>query len=203
MGLATGLRFGPVGGAFVSAAASAFYIPIAEHILTELGVDARTFLDAMGQFNGASRRLELLASHGQTNIYRDFAHAPSKVKATIHAVRQQFPLRRLIAVLELHTYSSLNQEFMKEYAGSMEEADLAVVFYAQHALEIKKLPALPPQAVTHGFAKEGLQVIHDRPTLEAWLEKQSYENTNLLLMSSGNYDGMDMLTFATKVLMHD
>jgi len=161
----------------------------------ELGIDAETFVHAIADFKGASKRLELLAKNGQTNIYRDFAHAPSKVKATIQAVKQQFPDRDLIAVLELHTYSSLNKDFLNEYKGSMEMADKAVVFYSRHALELKRMPELPAEKIYNGFSKQELLVIDEKKDLENWLMKQSYKNTNLLLMSSGNYDGMDILTF--------
>ena len=106
----------------------------------EIGIEAPVFVRSIADFTGASKRLELIATNDHTNIYRDFAHAPSKVKATIEAVKQQFPGRKLIAVLELHTYSSLNKDFMNEYKGSMEQADEAVVFYSGHALELKRMP---------------------------------------------------------------
>ncbi|MHA4846225.1 UDP-N-acetylmuramate--L-alanine ligase [Flavitalea antarctica] len=162
----------------------------------ELGMDASTFMKAMADFTGASKRLELLASGKNTNVYRDFAHAPSKVKATIEAVKAQYPGRKLIALLELHTYSSLNEKFMEEYNGVMTMADEAAVFYSKHALELKKMPDLAVGAVSAGFNKPGLEVINKREDLERWLKKQDYENASLLLMSSGNYDGLDMLTFA-------
>lgn len=168
-------------------------------VCTELGVDSRAFVQAVGDFTGASKRLELLAKNNITNVYRDFAHAPSKVKATIEAVKQQFPDRKLIAVLELHTYSSLNKDFMNEYRGSMEQADSAVVFYSNHALELKRMPALPKENVLEGFGKKGLIVINEKKELSDWLAQQSYKNANLLLMSSGNYDGMDMITFAKQI----
>jgi UDP-N-acetylmuramate: L-alanyl-gamma-D-glutamyl-meso-diaminopimelate ligase len=165
----------------------------------ELGIDAADFLKAIATFTGASKRLELLAKNDHTNVYRDFAHAPSKVKATMEAVKQQFPNRKLIAVLELHTYSSLNEEFMKEYNGAMDKADAAVVFYSKHALDLKRMPELSKNKVYDGFSKDGLTVINEKAELEKWLGQQSYENTNLLLMSSGNYDGVDIITFANKI----
>jgi UDP-N-acetylmuramate: L-alanyl-gamma-D-glutamyl-meso-diaminopimelate ligase len=165
----------------------------------ELGIGNADFLEAISSFSGASKRLELLSRNAFTNIYRDFAHAPSKVKATIEAVKQQFPERRLIAVLELHTYSSLNEQFLKEYDGTMDGADLAAVFYSKHALELKRLPELPITRVYDGFGKDGLMVFNEKTGLEKWLAKQSYENANLLLMSSGNYDGSDIINFANKI----
>jgi UDP-N-acetylmuramate: L-alanyl-gamma-D-glutamyl-meso-diaminopimelate ligase len=166
----------------------------------ELGVDTDTFIRSIADFTGASKRLELLAKNNETNIYRDFAHAPSKVKATIEAVKQQFPRRKLIAVLELHTYSSLNKEFMSEYRDTMKQADEAVVFYSKHALELKRLPELPKDKVLEGFGKDGLVVLNDKNELAGWLAQQSYKNANLLLMSSGNYDGIDMPTFAKQII---
>jgi UDP-N-acetylmuramate: L-alanyl-gamma-D-glutamyl-meso-diaminopimelate ligase len=166
------------------------------YVCKELGMDSATYIQAMENFTGASKRLELLASGKNTNIYRDFAHAPSKVKATIEAVKAQFPDRKLIALLELHTYSSLNEKFMEEYEGVMTKADEAAVFYSRHALELKKMPDLPVSTVVSGFNKPGLAVINRREDLEKWLKTHDYENASLLLMSSGNYDGLDMLTFA-------
>jgi UDP-N-acetylmuramate: L-alanyl-gamma-D-glutamyl-meso-diaminopimelate ligase len=153
----------------------------------------------ISSFGGAAKRLELLAGNDQVNVYRDFAHAPSKVKATMAAVKRQFPGRQLIAVLELHTYSSLNEQFLTEYQGALEQADKAVVFYSRHALELKRLPELPKDKVAAGFGKAGLIVINEKEELLAWLTQQSYKNVNLLLMSSGNYDGLDIVTFASQI----
>ncbi|HEY4876100.1 MAG TPA: Mur ligase family protein [Puia sp.] len=166
----------------------------------ELGVDAKTFIKSISKFTGASKRLELLASNDSTNIYRDFAHAPSKVKATIDAVKQQFPDRKLIAVLELHTYSSLNEKFMVQYKDVMKNADVASIFYSAHAIELKRMPELSREKVIEGFNKKELTVINKKEELMKWLEQQFYKNANLLLMSSGDYDGTDMITFANKIV---
>ncbi len=168
-------------------------------VCKELGLDAATFLKGMAGFTGAAKRLELLVSAPGVNVYRDFAHAPSKVTATIRAVKAQFPDRRLIAVLELHTYSSLNEQFLTEYQGSLEDADAAVVFYSPHALELKRLPPLPEEKILSGFGKKGLTVIHKKEDLAEWLMKQSYKNANLLLMSSGNYDGLDIQALTNQI----
>ena len=165
----------------------------------ELGVDASAFVPAIASFKGAAKRLELLALNNSTNVYRDFAHAPSKVKATIEALKQQYPDRKLIGILELHTYSSLNEQFMLEYRGAMDKADMAIVFYSNHALELKRMPHLPIEKVVEGFDKQGLLVMNDKETLWQWLQSQTYQNTNIVLMSSGNYDGLDMLTFAKQI----
>jgi UDP-N-acetylmuramate: L-alanyl-gamma-D-glutamyl-meso-diaminopimelate ligase len=113
-------------------------------------------------------------------------------------VKQQFPRRKLVAVLELHTFSSLNEKFMKEYDGAMKEADQAIVFYSKHALELKRLPMLDPEVVIAGFRQPGISVITSREALEEKLKNISNSQTNFLFMSSGNYDGMDILAAAAK-----
>jgi UDP-N-acetylmuramate: L-alanyl-gamma-D-glutamyl-meso-diaminopimelate ligase len=165
----------------------------------ELGVTEAAFIAAIASFTGASKRLEVLAKNEQTTVFRDFAHAPSKVKATMEAVKQQYPDRKLIALLELHTYSSLNEQFMKEYKGAMDPADEVAVYYSGHALELKRMPPLPKEKVAAGFDKKGLVVLNKKEELVQWLQSLSYQNASLLLMSSGNYDGIDMLTFARNV----
>jgi len=168
-------------------------------VCKELGLNAAGFIKGMAGFTGAARRLELLATTPSLNIYRDFAHAPSKVKATIRAVKAQFPDRRLIAILELHTYSSLNEQFLGEYRGSLEDADSAVVFYSPHALELKRLPPLSEEKIIAGFEKKGMAVMHKKEELAEWLMEQSYKNANLLLMSSGNYDGLDIQALINQI----
>ncbi len=165
-----------------------------------LNITAKEFTSAISAFAGASKRLETLAKNSSTVFYRDFAHAPSKVKATIAALKNQFPSRKLIAVLELHTYSSLSEAFMKEYAGAMEHADDAAVFYSQHALQLKRLPELSKDAVEKGFDKEHLLVFNERDDLDKWLHQNNYDQTVVVFMSSGNYDGFDAESFAKKIL---
>lgn len=164
----------------------------AKLVCNELGIDDETFLQAIASFKGAAKRLELVGRNDHCAIYRDFAHAPSKVKATIQALKQQHPTRRLIAVLELHTYSSLNAGFMDQYKGAMEAADVAVVFYSKHALEIKRMPDLEAQQIMQGFERNDLHVFNKRAQLEQFLDAQDYSNTSLLMMSSGDYEGMDV-----------
>ncbi len=166
-----------------------------------LGITAETFVNAIGNFTGASKRLEKMYENNSTIVFKDFAHAPSKVKATIEAVKQQYPDRKLIAALELHTFSSLNESFMNEYKGAMDMADEAAVFYSKHALELKRMPELSKEVVLNGFKKQGLQVITEKDDLYNWLSGKSYNNANLLLMSSGNYDGLDIDTFAKKIIL--
>lgn len=164
-----------------------------------LSVTASDFVRAISSFTGASKRLELLASNNNVNVYRDFAHAPSKVKATIEALKQQFPNRQLVAILELHTYSSLNEKFMHEYDGALKQADIALVYFSKHALAVKQLPALAIEKVAEGFNQPGILVINEKNQLQDWLTTQNFSATNIVLMSSGNYDGIDMLTFAKEV----
>lgn len=164
-----------------------------------IGIDAAEFVTAIADFTGAAKRLELMASNNETNVYRDFAHAPSKVKATIDAVKQQYPTRKLIGILELHTFSSLNENFMNEYNGALDKADVAVVFYSRHALELKRMSDLPKEKVIAGFNKAQLVVLNDKETLWQFMQEQNYSNANLVLMSSGNYDGLDMISFAESI----
>ncbi|MDB5191058.1 MAG: UDP-N-acetylmuramate--L-alanine ligase [Segetibacter sp.] len=167
----------------------------------EIGINANSFVKAISNFTGASKRLELLGGNASTKVFRDFAHAPSKVKATMEAVKQQYPDQRLLAVLELHTFSSLNEKFMSEYEGAMDKADEAVVFYSKHALELKRMPDLPKDVVLKGFNKQGLNVITDKESLYSWLTNRDYKHANLLLMSSGNYDGIDVVEFAQQFIV--
>ena len=171
------------------------------HVTQQLNVTAEAFTKAIGTFTGAAKRLELIAKNDSTVFYHDFAHAPSKVKATIEAAKAQFPNKRLVAVLELHTYSSLNEAFMKEYKGALDAADDAAVFYSKHALELKRLPALKKEVVQAGFDKNELEVVNDRQHLEDWIKQRDFSNTIVLFMSSGNYDGFDAVTFAEKMTM--
>jgi UDP-N-acetylmuramate: L-alanyl-gamma-D-glutamyl-meso-diaminopimelate ligase len=164
----------------------------AKLVCNELGIGDEEFLQAIASFTGAAKRLELVGRNDHCAIYRDFAHAPSKVKATIQALKQQHPSRKLIAVLELHTYSSLNAGFMNQYQGAMAPADVAVVFYSKHALEIKRMPDLEPQQIRQGFERDDLHVFNSRAQLEQFLDAQDYSNANLLMMSSGDYEGMDV-----------
>jgi len=159
-----------------------------------LGIDDSQFATFMAGFTGASKRLEILAETTDYTVFRDFAHAPSKVMASINAVKQQFPQRKLVAILELHTFSSLNEKFMKEYSGAMDNADEGIVFYSKHALELKRMQPLDPKSVVRGFNKSDLEVITEKKQLEERLANMNCGNTNFLFMSSGNYEGMDIIS---------
>lgn len=168
-------------------------------VCNQLNISNLDFYKAISTFKGASNRLELIAEKPGFNAYRDFAHAPSKLKATIQAVKEQYPDRRLVACFELHTFSSLNKEFLDQYANSMEKADVAVVFFSPHALALKKLPMLLPADVRQSFGKEGMLVFSDADLFRQYLLGETWENSNLLLMSSGNFDGLQVKEFAGKL----
>ncbi|MEI6173888.1 MAG: Mur ligase family protein [Bacteroidota bacterium] len=172
-------------------------------ICREVGISDLTFYEAMKSFKGASKRLELVAKNDQTAVYKDFAHAPSKVKATLLAVKEQFPERKVIACLELHTYSSLNKDFLGHYAGTLDPADEALVYFNPHALQIKRLPAITSEQICQGFANTGLEVYSSAAELIERLMKEDSKNCVFLLMSSGNYDGIDLKQLGSKLLGSD
>ncbi|MCX6306523.1 MAG: Mur ligase family protein [Bacteroidetes bacterium] len=161
-------------------------------VCNQLGIGDLTFFEAIGSFKGASKRLEKIAENGSRTVYKDFAHAPSKVKATLQAVSEQFPERKVIACLELHTYSSLNQEFLGQYRGSLDPADIAIVYFSPHALRLKRLPEITEEQVKEGFGKAGMEVYTDPGELKKALFREKNPGTVLLMMSSGNYDGIDL-----------
>ncbi len=168
-------------------------------ICKSLGVDGKSFYNAISDFRGASRRLELLAKNEKVALYRDFAHSPSKLRATVHAVRQQYPERKLIACMELHTFSSLNEDFLNQYAGTMDEADIPVVFFNPHTIEHKKLKPLTIESVKSAFNNSSIQVFTDSILLQKYLKSLKIENTVFLLMSSGNFNGMNLVDFAKEI----
>src|SRR5690554_5567767 len=156
-----------------------------------MGVDAEDFYEAIALFKGASKRLEKIVETENSVAFKDYAHSPSKVRATTQAVKNQYPDRRLIACLELHTYSSLTPEFLREYKGALDAADSAVVFYSPHAVMIKKLEAIKREQIEGAFDRKDLVVFTNPADFKTYLFSQDYENTSLLLMSSGNYGGLD------------
>ena len=157
-----------------------------------MGVDEQDFYEAIAGFSGASKRLEKLAESDSLVIYKDFAHSPSKVEATTKAVKEQYENRELLACLELHTYSSLNPEFLTEYRGALDAADQAVVFYSPHAVAIKKLQPLTEQQIKTAFQREDLIVYTEPDEFKAYLYGQLNGSKAVLLMSSGNYGGLDL-----------
>ena len=169
----------------------------ARMVCNQIGVSDEMFYDAIQSFKGASNRLELLFKNEYTTIFRDFAHSPSKLKATTAAVKEQYPNRKLIACMELHTFSSLNENFLAEYKGAMDKADVAIVYYNPHTIEHKKLKPITIEQVKQAFARKDLQVFTNSQELMNTMKKSGFHDTNLLLMSSGNYDGVDVKNIAT------
>lgn len=163
----------------------------AKWICQHMGVDEDDFYEAISTFKGASKRLEKIAETKTSIAYKDFAHSPSKVEATTKAVKEQYNDRTLVACLELHTYSSLNAEFLKEYKGALDAADVAVVFYSPHAVEIKKLEEVTQEQIANAFERDDLIIYTNPEEFKDFLFKQNFDNKSLLLMSSGNYGGLD------------
>ena len=163
----------------------------AKWICQHMGIDEDDFYEAIATFKGASKRLEKIAESKNSVAYKDFAHSPSKVEATTQAVKEQYQDRTLLACLELHTYSSLNAEFLKEYKGALDAADEAVVFYSPHAVEIKKLEKVTHQQIAEAFQRDDLIIYTNPDDFKQFLFSQIFDNKTLLLMSSGNYGGLD------------
>lgn len=163
----------------------------AKWICQQMGVDEADFYEAMTTFKGAAKRLEKIAEGKNKIAYKDFAHAPSKVRATTKSVREQYPQRKLIACLELHTYSSLNPKFLLEYKGALDKADEATVFYSPDALKIKGLPEVSAQQILEAFGREDIHVFTKAEDFQEHVLAQDYDGAVLLLMSSGNYGNLD------------
>lgn len=164
----------------------------AKWICQNMGLDEEDFYEAITSFKGASKRLEKIAESKTSIAFKDYAHSPSKVKATTAAVKAQFPDKKLIACLELHTYSSLNAEFLNEYKGTLDEADMAVVFYSPEAVKIKRLQEVTEGQISDAFDREELAIFTDAAGFSKFLYKQNMKDCVVLLMSSGNYGGLDM-----------
>ncbi len=164
----------------------------AKWICQNMGVDEDDFYEAIATFKGASKRLEKIAEGNSSIAYKDFAHSPSKVAATTKAVKEQYPNRKLIACLELHTYSSFNPEFLKEYKGALDAADEAVIFFLPESVAIKKLEAVTPEQISEAFQRKDLKIFTDAKSFHEFIENKEYKNATLLLMSSGNYGGLNL-----------
>ncbi|MGB3076466.1 MAG: cyanophycin synthetase, partial [Chitinophagales bacterium] len=167
-----------------------------------LGISETDCLDAIRDFTGAARRLELLDQTTTSAVFKDFAHSPSKLKATIAAVNEQYPKRTLVACMELHTYSSLNKSFLTEYRNSLKDAAVKIIFYDAHTFEIKKLDPLTPDLIREAFNDDSIIIFTDKTSLHQFLVSQSWKQANLLLMSSGNFGGLDLKELSTFVSTH-
>jgi len=164
----------------------------AKWICQNMGVDEDDFYEAIATFKGASKRLEKIAEGKTAILYKDFAHSPSKVAATTIAVKEQYPDKKIVACLELHTYSSFNAEFLKEYKGALDAADEAIVFFLPESVKIKKLKEVTPKQISISFERNDLKIFTDASEFRDFIFGQNYDNSVLLLMSSGNYGGLDL-----------
>lgn len=164
-----------------------------------LGLKENDIINGGPGFEGAAKRLEKLASSETAAVFRDYAHSPSKVKATVNAARERYPGRKLVACLELHTFSSLNTDFLPHYEGTMDSADVKAIFFDPHAVKLKKMK-LARADIESVFAGKGLKIFEDRESLLGFLKKQDWENANLLLMSSGNFANINLSELATFVV---
>ena len=169
-------------------------------VCQSMGVSDSTFDEAIQTFKGAARRLELVKKEGSFTCFKDFAHSPSKLKATTAAVKKQFPERKLVACMELHTFSSLTGNFLKEYKGAMDNADEAYVYFNPHTIAHKKLPPVSEAHVKEAFAREDLRVYTDSGLLVSELQNKKWNNSVLLLMTSGNFDGVDFVELAESLV---
>ena len=161
-------------------------------VCSSLGVSEDEFFEKIKSFKGGAKRMQILKENNHSLILQDFAHAPSKVKATVNATKAQFPNRKLIASLELHTFSSLNLNFLKEYKESMNAADEAFVFFSEHTLEMKKLPPISENDIQEAFGHKNLTVFTDNQQLSEQLKRMDWRDQNLLLMSSGTFNGLNL-----------
>lgn len=169
-------------------------------VCNQLEISDDEFYNSICSFEGTANRLELVCSSDDSKLYKDFAHAPSKVKATVDAVREQYPDHEFIACLELHTYSSLNKEFIDQYGGALDSADKAAVYYNEHTIKMKRLPELSPEDVKTAFNKEDLVIATTPDYLVKWLIKNKSKKAIYLLMSSGNYSGINLKELGAELI---
>ena len=166
----------------------------AKIVCTQLGIKENVFYKSIKNFKGASKRLELIKKSSNYSIYKDFAHSPSKLCATINAVKEQFPSRKLIACMELHTFSSLNSKFLSQYENSMSNADIAIIYYNPDSISRKKLVAITEDQIRNSFSKENLLIFKKSEELKLFLRSINWKEKNLLMMSSGDFNGINFET---------
>jgi len=175
-------------------------IQAALYICKEAGISEELFYNYISTFSGAAKRLQLLNASSNKAVFLDFAHSPSKLKATISAVKNQFAKRKLIACFELHTFSSLSQSFLPEYKNAMNDADVAAVFFNSHTFEMKKMQAFTKNDIIENFGRNDIFVFTDSDELKAWILSKASESTNLLMMTSGNFNSMSLPTLADEFI---
>lgn len=171
----------------------------AKEILKRIGITDEEFYQAITSFQGAAGRLEVIRENTLTTVYKDFAHAPSKVKATVKAVKEIHPSRDLLACVELHTFSSLNKKFLPQYKDSLRNAQIPVVYFNPEKIKTKKLEPISESDVKSAFANQNIRVFDNTNKLEEFILNQNWKNKNLLMMSSGNFGGIDIGKLSEKI----
>lgn len=175
-------------------------INAARLVCSKIGISRDKFYEAISEFKGAANRLQLVGQKNMTRIFKDFAHSPSKLKASTHAVKKQFPQQKLVACMELHTYSSLTKEFLKQYADTLKSADEAIVYYNPHTVAMKNLTPFQEEDIKKGFNINNVIIFTDSLKLHDYLLSRQWTNATLLLMSSGNFNGMDISQLSKKII---
>lgn len=169
-------------------------------ICNQLKVNNKKFFEAMETFGGAAKRLQRIVKNDNNVAYLDFAHAPSKVQATTNAVKAQFDDYEVVACFELHTFSSLNEEFLHQYQNAMNAADKAYVYFSEHTLKMKRLPMITKEQVATAFNHPNMEVFTESEALQAQLKGMNWDKKALLMMSSGNFHGVDVKAFCGELL---
>ena len=167
----------------------------------QIGVTDEQFYSVICNFPGASNRMQKITETENSVAFKDFAHSPSKLKATVQAVKHQYPNRKLVACMELHTFSSLTEDFLPQYAGCMAEADVAFVYYNPEVIQHKRLKEIKPDQVKQAFASDNIVVFTDSEELKQKLREMNFDNSALLLMTSGNFSGINLIEFANELLV--
>ena len=165
----------------------------AQKMCEYLGVGEQEFWKNIQNFKGAGKRLQKIFEDKNLVAFRDFAHAPSKVRATVDAVKQQYPGRKFVAALELHTFSSFNTEFIKGYKGSLDAADLAIVYINPETEKARRDEPINREEIINAFAKDDLIYTKDAENIKELLNNNYGEPVSLLLMSSGNFGGTELV----------
>ena len=172
----------------------------AREVLKKIGVTTEQFYKAIGTFRGAAGRLEVIGESESVTVFKDFAHAPSKVNATVRAVKETFPSRDLVACVELHTYSSLNKKFLPQYRDTLKNAQIPIVYFNPEKVRAKNLEPLSDADIHLAFANPGIRIFDHPEKLETFVLAQEWKNKNLLMMSSGNFGGLDLTKLSEKIL---
>ena len=166
-------------------------INAAKLVCMQLGVSKNTFFKEIASFQGAYKRLELIKETTSSAIYKDFAHSPSKLKATTSAMKKQYKERELVACMELHTFSSLNSKFLNEYKGCIDDPDQAIVYFNKEEIIRKKIKGITKKQVWNSFGRKDLIIFTNVDELKKYLKSLNWKKKNLLIMSSGNFNGID------------